>query len=154
MHGLGTTLTLAASLGWDLLLAHVGDSRAYLFRRGTLHQLTRDHTLVRELYEAGMILTALTATDHLRHALTRHLGANKGARPDVQRLALADGDCLLLCTDGLTDMVSEAEIGEVLAGGGASEAMSQRLVERALAAGGNDNVTVVVAQYRASLRSA
>jgi protein phosphatase len=81
--------------------------------------------------------------------LTRHLGANKGARPDVQRLALADGDCLLLRTDGLTEMVGDAEIGEVLAGGGAPESMSQRLVERALAAGGNDNVTAVVARYRA-----
>jgi protein phosphatase len=149
LHGFGTTLTLAASLGRDLLLAHIGDSRAYLLRKGTLYQLTRDHTLVRELYEAGMILTALTATDHLRHALTRHLGANKGANPDVQRLALVDGDCLLLCTDGLSEMVRNVEIAEVLAGGGSSEALSQRLVDRALAAGGNDNVTVVVAQYRA-----
>ena len=96
-----------------------------------------------------MITQAEAATHDLRHLLTRHLGANKAARPDVQRLALADGDCLLLCTDGLSDMVSDAEIAEVLAGGGASEAMSQRLVDRALAAGGKDNVTVIVAQYRA-----
>jgi protein phosphatase len=149
LHGFGTTMTLAASLGRDLLLAHVGDSRAYLFRKGTLYQLTRDHTLVRELYEAGMIVTALAATQHLRHLLTRHLGANKGAEPDVQRLALVDGDCLLLCSDGLSEMVRNVEIAEVLAGGGASEAMSQRLVDRALAAGGKDNVTVIVAQYRA-----
>ena len=149
LHGLGTTLTLAASLGWDLLLAHVGDSRAYLFRGGTLYQLTRDHTWVGELHQAGMITQAEAAAHELRHFLTRHLGANKGARPDVQRLALADGDCLLLCTDGLSDMVSDAEIADVLADGGTSEAMSQRLVERTLAAGGKDNVTVVVAQYRA-----
>jgi protein phosphatase len=149
LHGFGTTMTLAASLGGDLLLAHVGDSRAYLFREGALHQLTRDHTWVGELHQTGLITQAEAATHDLRHLLTRHLGANKGARPDVQRLALADGDCLLLCTDGLSDMVSDAEIEEVLAGGGASEAMSQRLVERALAAGGKDNVTVVVAQYPA-----
>jgi protein phosphatase len=149
LHGFGTTMTLAASLGRDLLLAHVGDSRAYLFRKGTLYQLTRDHTLVRELYEAGMIVTALAATQHLRHLLTRHLGANKGAKPDVQRLSLVDGDCLLLCTDGLSEMVGDAEIAEVLAGGGPSETMSQRLVDGALAAGGKDNVTVIVARYRA-----
>ena len=149
LHGFGTTMTLAASLAGDLLLAHVGDSRAYLFRGGTLHQLTRDHTWVGELYQAGMITQAEAAAHHMRHFLTRHLGANKGANPDVQRLALADGDCLLLCSDRLIDMVRDAEIGEVLAGGGASEAMSQRLVDRALAAGGNDNVTVIVAQYRA-----
>ena len=110
LHGFGTTMTLAASLGGDLLLAHVGDSRAYLFRKGTLYQLTRDHTWVGELCQAGLITQAQAATHDLRHVLTRHLGANKGARPDVQRLALADGDCLLLCSDGLSDMVSDAEI--------------------------------------------
>jgi protein phosphatase len=149
LHGFGTTMTLAASAGWDLLIAHVGDSRAYLFRKGALHQLTCDHTLVGELYRAGMLTRAQAATHRLRHALTRHLGANKGGKPDVQKLTLADGDCLLLCSDGLTEMVGNAEITGVLAGGGASEAMSQRLVDAALAAGGKDNVTVLVAQYRA-----
>ena len=110
LHGLGTTMTLAANLAGDLLLAHVGDSRAYLLRAGALHQLTRDHTWVGELCQAGLITQAQAATHDLRHVLTRHLGANKGARPDVQRLALADGDCLLLCSDGLSDMVSDAEI--------------------------------------------
>jgi protein phosphatase len=149
LHGFGTTMTLAASLGRDLLLAHVGDSRAYLLRKETLYQLTRDHTLVRELFEAGMIDSAQAAAHQLRHALTRYLGANKGARPDVQRLGLVDGDCLLLCSDGLSEMVRNIDIADVLAGGGTSEAMSRRLVDRALAAGGKDNVTVIVAQYRA-----
>jgi protein phosphatase len=149
LHGFGTTMTLAASAGWDLLIAHVGDSRAYLFRKGTLHQLTCDHTLVGELYRAGMITRAQAATHRLRHALTRNLGGSVGAKPDVQKLALADGDCLLLCSDGLSEMVGNAEIVRVLAGGGPSEAMSQRLVDAALAAGDKDNVTVVVAQYRA-----
>jgi protein phosphatase len=150
LHGFGTTMTLAASLGRDLLLAHLGDSRAYLFRKGTLYQLTSDHTLVSELYQAGLITEAEAAAHHLRHVLTRNLGANRGARPDVQRLALVNGDCLLLCTDGLSEMVTNAEIADVLAGGGTSAAMSQRLVDRALAAGGKDNVTVIVAQYRAA----
>jgi serine/threonine protein phosphatase PrpC len=149
LHRFGTTMTLAASLGRDLLLAHIGDSRAYLFREGTLYQLTRDHTWVGELYQAGTITQAEAATHHLRHFLTRHLGANKGAKPDVQRFALVNGDCLLLCSDGLSEMVGNAEIREILADSGAPEAMSQRLVDRALAAGGKDNVTVIVAQYRA-----
>jgi protein phosphatase len=83
LHGFGTTMTLAASLGGGLLLAHVGDSRAYLFRGGALYQLTRDHTWVGELHQAGMITQAEAAAHELRHFLTRHLGANKGARPDV-----------------------------------------------------------------------
>src|SRR5262249_13970479 len=96
----------------------------------------------------GMITQAQAATHHLRHALTRHLGADKGAKPDVQKLALVNGDCLLLCSDGLSEMVSNAQIADILAGGEVSETMSQRLVERALAAGGKDNVTVIVAQSR------
>jgi protein phosphatase len=117
LHGRGTTLTLAASLGWDLLLAHVGDSRAYLLRGGALHRLTRDHTWVGELHRAGLISQAEAAAHHMRHFLTRHLGANKGGKPDVQRLALADGDCLLLCSDGLSELVGDAEIAEARAAG-------------------------------------
>src|SRR5262249_12434074 len=113
LHGLGTTMTLAATLATDLLIAHIGDSRAYLFRMRTLNQLTRDHTLAGELYRAGMITQAQAATHHLRHALTRHLGADKGAKPDVQKLALVNGDCLLLCSDGLSEMDSNAQIADI-----------------------------------------
>jgi protein phosphatase len=148
LHGFGTTMTLAASMASDLLIAHIGDSRAYLFRKGKLHQLTRDHTLVRELYEAGKITQAQAATHRLRHALTRSLGSDKGAKPDVQKLTLEHGDCLLLCSDGLNEMVSNDQIAAFLAGGESSETLSQRLVDSALVAGGKDNVTVVVAQYR------
>jgi protein phosphatase len=147
LHGFGTTMTLAASLGKNLLLAHIGDSRAYLFRREKLHQLTHDHTLVRELYEAGLITLAQAATHRLRHALTRHLGADSAAKPDVEKMVLEDGDCLLLCSDGLTEMVSNEQIAAILASGETSETTCQRLVDRALTAGGKDNVTVVVARY-------
>jgi len=78
--------------------------------------------------------------------LTRHLGGHKGAKPDVHRVALDDGDCLLLCSDGLTEMVPNDRISALLADGGPSEKTCQRLIDGALAAGGKDNVTVVVAR--------
>jgi protein phosphatase len=148
LYGFGTTMTLAANIGRDLFIAHMGDSRAYLFRGGKLHQLTRDHTLVRELCEAGIITTAQAATHHMRHALTRNLGGDRGAKPDVHRVALGDGDSLLLCSDGLTEMVSNDQIAALLAAGETPERTCRRLVDRALAAGGKDNVTAVVARYR------
>jgi protein phosphatase len=148
LHGFGTTMTVAASVGRDLFVTHIGDSRAYLFRQGKLHQLTRDHTLIGELYEAGMITRTQARTHHLRHALTRHLGSACGAKADVEKLALADGDSLLLCSDGLSEMVSNNEIAAILADVAVSEALCGRLVDRALEAGGKDNVTVIVAQYR------
>jgi protein phosphatase len=148
LHGFGTTMTIAASFASDLLIGHIGDSRAYLFRAGKLHQLTRDHTVVRELTEAGIITQAQAATHFLRHTLTRHLGATGAAKPDVQKLTLQHGDCLLLCSDGLHDMVRDDQIAGLLASGETSATLSQRLIDTALAAGGKDNVTVVLAQYR------
>lgn len=148
LHGFGTTMTLAASVGKNLFVAHIGDSRAYLFRRGTLHQLTRDHTLVREMYEAGEITLDQAATHRMRHALTRNLGPNRGAKPDVQELGLEDGDCLLLSSDGLHEMIGAESMAAVLAEGGAPQIICGKLIDLALAAGGKDNVTAIVAQYR------
>lgn len=148
LHGFGTTMTLAASVGMNLFIANIGDSRAYLFRRGKLHQLTRDHTMASELYQAGQITLAQAATHHLRHVLTRNLGRQKSSKPDVQKLGLERGDCLLLCSDGLNDMVSNEKIAATLAEGKDSAILCQQLIDLALAAGGKDNVTVIVAQYR------
>src|SRR5207302_1701640 len=127
---------------------HVGDSRAYLFRRGGLHQLTRDHTLAQALADAGRITPAEVATHRLRHVLVRSLGAGRGdLEVDIQHLQIADGDRLLLCTDGLTDMAPDDLIGEVLRATESPEEASRALVELALERGGKDNVTVVLAQY-------
>jgi protein phosphatase len=148
LHGFGTTLTLAISLGRDLFVAHVGDSRAYLFRNGHLHQLTRDHTSAQRLFDAGLIQEEDLATHRWRNRLTKMLGDKAAdARPDVQRLLLEDGDCLMLCTDGLTDMVEDTKIAEVLAATAPAEAACERLIDQALQAGGKDNVTVVVSRY-------
>jgi PPM family protein phosphatase len=149
LHGMGTTLTVAVTLGTDLFLGHIGDSRAYLLRGEKLQQLTRDHTLAQALIEAGLAGTDDTSTQAMRHVLTAALGST-GERtdPQVQRLHLGDGDQLLLCTDGLTEMMSDDLIAAVLAEANSSQAACRRLIDLALAGGGVDNITVVLARYR------
>jgi protein phosphatase len=150
LAGMGTTMTLACSIGSDLVLAHVGDSRAYLMRNGELHLLTRDHTLVQELVDRGVVRPEDASTHPFRHVLTRYLGGGKGdiVTEEVQRISLADADQLLLCTDGLTDIVDATTIGSILRSTASSDDACQTLVELALQNGGKDNVTVVLARYR------
>jgi protein phosphatase len=149
LRGMSTTLTLACSLGPELLTAHVGDSRAYLFHKGRLQALTHDQTLAQSLADAGAIAQSDVAKHPSRHILTSAL-ASRGAfaRVDLRRLRLEDGDRLLLCSDGLTEMVPEADIASVLATADSCDAACGRLIDEALEAGGKDNVTVVMAQYR------
>jgi protein phosphatase len=148
LHGFGTTMTMALSLGRDLFVIHVGDSRAYLLRQQQLHRLTRDHTLAQALADLGLLAPHQAATSRLRHVLTQALGAQSAYdEPDIHEVTLQDGDCLLLCTDGLTDMVKDDGIAQVLGSSDTAEAACRRLVQEALAAGGKDNVTAVVARY-------
>ena len=149
LTGFGTTMTMACSLGRELFVTHLGDSRAYLFRGGRLRQLTRDHTLAEALADQQLIDRKEAATHRLRHVLTQFLGHHaQKTQPDVVQATLEDGDCLLLCTDGLTEMVANEAIAEVLGGGAPAQSACQQLVDRALKAGGRDNVTAVVARYR------
>jgi protein phosphatase len=149
LRGYGTTLTLAASLGRELFVTHVGDSRAYLWRRGKLRRLTRDHTMAEVLADAKQIERQEVATHRLRHVLTKFLGDHhRPVAPDVSRMPLEDDDRLLLCTDGLNEMVPEEVIGELMAADEPAELVCRWLVDRALTGGGKDNVTVVVAKYR------
>src|SRR5262249_8635657 len=105
LKGMGTTMTLAYSLGLDLFLSHAGDSRAYLCSNGALRQLTRDHTRVQELVEAGMLTREEAATHRLRNVLTNVLGGGVPLTDvDVDRVRLEIGDILLLCSDGLYDV--------------------------------------------------
>ncbi len=146
---MGTTLTVARSLGTDLMVAHVGDSRAYLFREGSLRRLTRDHTLAQELRDANMIAGMEAIAQRFRHLLTQSLGTDKmEIVPQIKRETLADGDRLLLCTDGLSDQISEEVIVQELARRAAPQPTCQALVQLALAGGGKDNVTVAIADYR------
>jgi PPM family protein phosphatase len=148
LSGMGTTMTLTVSLGIDLLITHVGDSRVYLFRQGRLLKLTHDHTLAQALVDAGVLRPEEAATHFLRHMLTRVIGTRGDAvRVELHWLRLADGDQLLLCTDGLTEMVPETAIAEVLQKGEPAAGACNALVNLALERGGRDNVTVVLARY-------
>lgn len=148
LRGMGTTMTAAYSLGDDLFITQVGDSRAYLFREGKLQLLTRDQTQAQMLADSGLISQQEVARHRLRHVLTSALGGSqKDVRVEIQRFKMLGGDRLLLCTDGLTDMVEDSGIAEVLASESRSDDACRLLVERALANGGKDNVTVVVAHY-------
>jgi protein phosphatase len=148
LRGMGTTMTAAFSLGNDLFVAQVGDSRAYLFRNGSLQLLTRDQTQAQKLADLGAISQQEVACHRLRHILTSALGSPQSdVDAEIRRWKLADGDRLLLCSDGLTDMIDDAGIAAVLARETRSNEACRLLVERALANGGRDNVTVVLARY-------
>jgi PPM family protein phosphatase len=127
-----------------VVIAHVGDSRAYLLRDGRLQVLTRDHTIVSELVDRGL----LTAEEGERHpyknVLSRNLGAKPETRIDCLEVALRPGDRLLLCSDGLSDVVDDDAIATTLRGASREECAAH-LIELALAAGGRDNISAVVA---------
>lgn len=149
LSGMGTTMTLACSVGVDLLLFHAGDSRAYLLRHDRLHRLTCDHTMAQSLADAGAIDPQDVATHPLRHVLTNVLGGrDRPVRVECHALRLMDGDQVLLCTDGLTDLVPDDAIRQVLRSANTAAEVCRVLVNQALDAGGKDNVTVVVGRYR------
>ena len=142
--GMATTLTGAYTVGPEAFVAHVGDSRAYLFHDGKLTQLTRDHTLAQQFLDAGLPV----ASRSWYHVLTNYLGgAEPAAEVDFHHFRLGDGDQLLLCTDGLTDLVRNEEVADILGRHTHPQETAQALVDLALARGGKDNVTVVLAQY-------
>jgi protein phosphatase len=149
LAGMGTTMTLAGSLGASAVIGHIGDSRAYLFRDGKLHQLTCDHTWVQTLVDLEQISLEEAAQHPMRHVLIRSLGGRyRSIEGDFQRVGLADGDQLLLCTDGLTNMVDDSAIASLLGGATTSNEACQALVTAALDKGGKDNVTAALARHR------
>jgi protein phosphatase len=149
LRGMGTTMTVAGSVGPELLMAHVGDSRAYVFRHdGRLERLTRDQTMAQSLADSGAMRQDEVENSPLRHVLTSAL-ATRGAFVQVQlkRSRLQDGDQVLLCSDGLTDMVPDEIITRVLAESHTSAQGCRRLVDIALQNGGRDNITAVLGRY-------
>jgi protein phosphatase len=150
LHGMGTTLTLAYSLNDELFVAHVGDSRCYLCRHGILYRLTRDHTLVEDMVRRGALLAEEAAKHRWRHVITNVVGGDaREVRVEVHKVRLEAGDRVLLCSDGLTEMLPEEEINDILQAEAEPEQSCRRLMVRANEAGGKDNITVVVAQFRA-----
>jgi serine/threonine protein phosphatase PrpC len=142
--GMGTTLTAAYVDGDEVALAHVGDSRAYLLRDGELTQLTRDHTLVEELVRRGRLTEEEAAEHPQRSIITRALGPEPEVEVDTFTQPLRDEDVLLLCSDGLTSMVSEAHVAEILRDAPSLGGAARALVKAANDAGGRDNITVVL----------
>ena len=138
-----TTLTLYVAVWPALYTLHVGDSRFYLYRDRTLRQLTRDQTMAQDLVDAGALPPEVAARSPLSHVLTSAIGGSETI-PDVARTQLQRGDVLLLCTDGLTKHVSDERIAAQLEGLTSAEQVARALVDDALAAGGSDNVTVLV----------
>lgn len=149
LSGMGTTMTLACSLGTELIIAHSGDSRAYLFRQGLLQPLTHDQTMAQSLADAGAIRPEEVATHPMRHVLTGAIATRGGKTPtELHQLGLIDGDQILLCTDGLVGMVADAAIAETLEVLRPAADTCRVLVDLALDGGGKDNVTVVLGRYR------
>lgn len=145
-EGMRTTLTACAVIGSELIVGHVGDSRAYLFRRGRLHPLTRDQTMARLLADLGEIESREIEDHHLSHVLTQAVGAGEELAVDVRHLPIRDGDRLLLASDGLTAVASEEEVERLIAACPEPEAAVEKLLELALDRGAPDNVTLLIAR--------
>ena len=143
-EGMGTTLTAAMVEGERLVIAQVGDSRAYLLHQGSLQQLTRDHSLMADLIEAGQITPEEAKTHPNRSVITRALGSNPNMHPDIYEINVHAGDRLMLCSDGLSSMVEDEDIERVMAHTSDPQRCAAQLVNEAIAAGGYDNVTVIV----------
>jgi serine/threonine protein phosphatase PrpC len=144
-RGMGTTCTAAIVSPDRLAIAQVGDSRAYLLRAGQLRALTRDQTLVSELLESGALKKDDVAHFPFRNVLAQALGTKADVHPVITDVDLREGDRVLLCSDGLHSAVPDETIGAIMSGTPDVADLSQALIAAALAAGGPDNVTVVVA---------
>lgn len=144
LHGMGTTVVGFFLCGSVAAVAHVGDSRAYRFRKGQLEQLTQDHTWVHEQVVAGFLSKEQARAHPLKNVVTRALGGESDVTVDVREVEVKPGDLYLLCSDGLTTMLADRDIKERLGRGGTLEEICRRLVSDANARGGFDNVTVVL----------
>lgn len=142
-RGMGTTLVAAFVSGENAVLLNVGDSRAYLYHGGQLLQVTRDHSYVQNLVDMGEITPLEARTHSNRNIITRAVGTKETVRGDLFHPVLSDGDRLLLCSDGLTDLVEDEELAAAL-GRGTAEDTCRELVDLALERGAKDNVTVLV----------
>jgi serine/threonine protein phosphatase PrpC len=147
-RGMGATLTAGWVNGSTLSIAHVGDSRAYLLRTGSLQQLTNDHSLVAEQVRRGILTPQQAEESEMQSVLLRALGANPEVGVDVDEISLMPRDVLLFCSDGLTRMVTEPEIAGSLQAETDPSSAAQKLVDLANERGGLDNVTVIVARVQ------
>ncbi|MBO7748333.1 Stp1/IreP family PP2C-type Ser/Thr phosphatase [Paenibacillus sp. MWE-103] len=147
-HNMGTTVVAALLSDDRAVIGHIGDSRAYQWREGKLKQLTEDHTLVNELVKSGQITPEEAEHHPRRNVLTRALGTDEQVEVDIRDIAWEKDDILLLCSDGLSNMIGAAEMAETLAEDGLDlNQKADRLVQLALQAGGDDNITVALLHH-------
>ena len=148
LSGMGTTLTMAFQLDAQLCVVHVGDSRAYIYGDDKLYQLTHDDTVIAEMVRQGALKPEQVAGHRLRHVITNVVGGDEAVvHVEAHALEVHAGDRLLLCSDGLTEMVSDTAIAAVLAAETDSQAACTKLVAQANAAGGRDNITVLIVRF-------
>lgn len=145
-YGMGTTCTGALITDGRLSIAHVGDSRCYLIRRGEIEQLTEDHSLVMEQVRHGLLSKDDEAVKNGQNILTRSLGTSAEVKIDLQEYAVYPGDILLLCSDGLEKELTDDQILQIVMRASGPDDCARTLIEAANAAGGRDNITVAVAQ--------
>ena len=143
LSGMGTTMTLLWEGRTEILIAHVGDSRAYLFRDGVLTCRTEDHSVVAELLRNRVITPEMAKTHPYRSVITRALGTDPMVEPDLLHVDKKNGDVWLICSDGLYNMIEDVEIAETLAAFEGEQA-ADKLLELALSHGGHDNVSLVL----------
>jgi PPM family protein phosphatase len=151
LAGMGTTVTMAYNFGSRLFVVHVGDSRCYLFRARQLLRLTHDHTVVEEMVRRGVLQPEEAAHHHMRHVITNAVGGNdQGVQVECHRIELEPDDTLLLCSDGLTEMVPDDRIAAALQADHEPRTACERLVAEANENGGKDNISVIVARFAAT----
>jgi protein phosphatase len=148
LSGMGTTVTMAFHLGTQLCVVHVGDSRAYLYRDHDLHQLTQDHSLAAQMARSGAIPSDEVAGHPLRHVLTNAVGGQElGVNAEAHALEVQAGDRLLICSDGLTEMVTNDLIKAALNAELVPEVAARKLLAQANDAGARDNVTLLIVRF-------
>lgn len=144
LSGMGTTVTLLWEGEEQMMIAHVGDSRVYLLRDGLLSQITEDHSVVAELVRNRVITPEMARTHPYRNVITRAVGVDPSVTPDILTVERRPGDVWLVCSDGLYNMVEDADMLETLLSAASDEAAADRLLELALENGGTDNISFVI----------
>lgn len=154
LAGMGTTLVVAAYRAGRVLVGHIGDSRAYRWRRGQLQQVTKDHSLLQEQIDAGILTPEQAQFAANKNLVTRALGVEDRAQLDVRQHDVLPGDVFLMCSDGLSDMLRDAEIASVMAAHDSLAEMGSALVAAANEAGGRDNIAVVLVRAQGAAEPA
>ncbi|MBC7794750.1 MAG: Stp1/IreP family PP2C-type Ser/Thr phosphatase [Clostridia bacterium] len=144
MHGMGTTLCVVWLSQARAYIAHIGDSRIYVIRGDEIHQVTRDHTVVRELIERGELTEDSIEAQRMGHILTQAVGLDPNVEPDLGMIPPQPGDVFLMCSDGLSDIVDDSAMADIVKSSENLDEAAQRLVQAGLDAGGHDNITVLL----------